>query len=377
MSEPIGSVARPLRVAIVGAGPSGFYTAAALLATKDLTVSVDLIDRLPTPYGLVRYGVAPDHPKIKEVVRVFEKLALDPRVRFLGHVEYGRDLSLADLRRHYDQVVFAVGGQSDRRLGIAGEDLAGSLSSTAFVAWYSRHPDFLDLAPDLAAFYEYNAFLTEPWDGPAAIAATDGVSLLAGMDRNGLRPARWTLTPDVLLVASEAGICPEEEARAVETGQLGPGEMIVFDGETGEVLKSEAVKSGLARMHPYSEWINTETLHIQAPFDELADDRFDAAALARVFGYTPEAAIVQVHGTGPFHIHWRAGQEWRDELKTLDSPDAAQVFRFRKGERVQTPRGSGRIRQGYDSGEYTGYEIDGEDGNLFMASQSEVSKLPR
>jgi ferredoxin--NADP+ reductase len=149
MNAALGSSERPLRVAIVGAGPSGFYTAAALLARKDLAVSIDLIDRLPTPYGLVRYGVAPDHPKIKEVVRVFERLALDPRVRYLGNVDYGGDLALADLRRHYDQVVFSVGGQSDRRLNVPGEDLANSHSSTAFVAWYSRHPDFLALPVDL------------------------------------------------------------------------------------------------------------------------------------------------------------------------------------------------------------------------------------
>jgi ferredoxin--NADP+ reductase len=149
MAQAPGSAERPLRVAIVGAGPSGFYTAAALLARSEVAVSIDLVDRLPTPYGLVRYGVAPDHPKIKEVVRVFEKLALDPRLRYLGNVEYGRDLDLADLRRHYDQVVFAVGGQSDRHLGIPGEEAANSLSSTAFVAWYSCHPDFLALAVDL------------------------------------------------------------------------------------------------------------------------------------------------------------------------------------------------------------------------------------
>ncbi|MEO8197577.1 MAG: NADP oxidoreductase [Thermoanaerobaculia bacterium] len=111
---------------------------------------VDILDRLPTPYGLVRFGVAPDHPKIKEVVRVFERVALDPRVRFLGNVELGRDLSVADLRAHYDQIAFAVGGQSDRRLGVPGEDLAGSHSSTALVAWYSAHPDFLDLPVDLS-----------------------------------------------------------------------------------------------------------------------------------------------------------------------------------------------------------------------------------
>lgn len=142
-----------VRIAIVGAGPAGFYTAAALLGQADAfgakDFRIDLFDRLPTPYGLVRFGVAPDHPKIKEVVRVFERVALDPRLRFLGNVEYGRDFALADLRAHYHQAVFAVGGPSDRRLGIPGEDLAGSHSSTALVAWYSAHPDFLDLPVDL------------------------------------------------------------------------------------------------------------------------------------------------------------------------------------------------------------------------------------
>ena len=145
-----------------------------------------------------------------------------------------------------------------------------------------------DLDPRLRAFYKYHAFLTEPWDGPAAVAASDGLSLLVGMDRNGLRPARWTLTPDVILVASEAGVCPEEEIHAIETGQLGPGELILFDGLSGEVKRSAAVKAELAALHPYDEWVSTETLHIAAPFDALADDRFDAAALLRVFGYTAE-----------------------------------------------------------------------------------------
>ena len=145
-----------------------------------------------------------------------------------------------------------------------------------------------DLPPDLAAFYEYHAFLTEPWDGPAAIAVTDGVSLLAGMDRNGLRPARWTITPDVVLVASEAGVCPEEESRALDTGQLGPGELILFDGATGEVRHSTQVKEDLASLHPFGDWVNTESLHIEAPFDAEADHRFDSSALSRVFGYTAE-----------------------------------------------------------------------------------------
>jgi ferredoxin--NADP+ reductase len=144
MSPPeIGkSPDRPLRVAVVGAGPSGFYAVAALLDAPDLHVFVDVFDRLPAPFGLVRYGVAPDHQKIKLVSRVFEKAARDPRVRFFGHVELGRDLSRDDLGRLYDVVVYAVGAQSDRRLGIPGEDLEGSWSSTEFVAWYNGHPDF-------------------------------------------------------------------------------------------------------------------------------------------------------------------------------------------------------------------------------------------
>jgi glutamate synthase (ferredoxin) len=145
-----------------------------------------------------------------------------------------------------------------------------------------------DLAPELAAFYAYHAFLTEPWDGPAAIAASDGVSLLAGMDRNGLRPARWTVTPDVVIVASEAGVCPEEESKALQTGQLGPGELIFFNGETGEVEFSADVKERLAGALPYHEWVNTEAVTIHEPFDPHNDDRFDAGALSRVFGYTAE-----------------------------------------------------------------------------------------
>jgi len=145
-----------------------------------------------------------------------------------------------------------------------------------------------DMAPDLRAFYEYHAFFGEPWDGPAAIAVTDGVSLLAGLDRNGLRPSRWTVTPSVLLVASEAGVCPEEEAQAERTGQLGPGDLLFFDGATGEIRYSDQVKADLAAHAPYEEWISTETLYVQHPFDPLADERFEADSLCRVFGYTAE-----------------------------------------------------------------------------------------
>lgn len=138
-----------MRVAVVGTGPSGMYAAGSLLAEAGLTVSVDLYDRLPAPFGLVRYGVAPDHQKIKNVVRVFDRTAQDPRVRFLGNVQVGRDLSRQDLRRHYHQIVYAVGAQADRAMAIPGEELEGSHSSTEFVAWYNCHPDLADRRFDL------------------------------------------------------------------------------------------------------------------------------------------------------------------------------------------------------------------------------------
>jgi len=137
-----------LRVAIIGAGPAGFY-AAEHLQKQDLAVDTDLFDRLPTPFGLVRGGVAPDHPKIKSVTRVYDRLAGHPRFRFLGNVEFGRDLSLDDLQRHYHAVIFASGAPTDRALGIPGEDLPGSRTATEFVGWYNGHPDFRDLQFDL------------------------------------------------------------------------------------------------------------------------------------------------------------------------------------------------------------------------------------
>ena len=142
-------MAAPLRVAVVGSGPAGFYAAGHLL-DSGLEVEVDMLERLPTPWGLVRLGVAPDHPKIKAVSKAFEKIAAQPGFRFLGGVEVGRDLTQEDLVRLYDAVVYAVGAQSDRRMGIPGEDLPGSWAATEFVAWYNGHPDFQELAFDLS-----------------------------------------------------------------------------------------------------------------------------------------------------------------------------------------------------------------------------------
>ena len=136
-------------VAIVGSGPSGFYAAAALLDHEDPPIRVDVLDRLATPWGLVRAGVAPDHPKIKSVSTQYEKTAARPGFRFFGHVDLGGDVTRDELLERYDAVLYAVGSQTERRLDIPGEDLPGSLASVDFVGWYNGHPDHVALEPPL------------------------------------------------------------------------------------------------------------------------------------------------------------------------------------------------------------------------------------
>jgi len=139
------------KIAIVGAGPAGYFTAQAFqnAQTDDLTFTIDMIERLPTPWGLVRSGVAPDHPKIKTVSKVFEKSAKTEGFRLFANVELGKDVSLKDLREQYDAVVLATGSAAGRKLGIAGEDLQNVLSSADFVPWYNAHPDFTNIKVDL------------------------------------------------------------------------------------------------------------------------------------------------------------------------------------------------------------------------------------
>lgn len=139
---------RPLYVAIVGSGPAGFYSAAGLLALEEFDIHVDMLERLPTPWGLVRSGVAPDHPEIKSVSKVFAKIAGHPRYRYFGNIEVGRHLQRSDLTSRYDAVIYAVGAQHDRRLGLPGEDLPGCLSAAQVVGWYNGHPDHRNVPVD-------------------------------------------------------------------------------------------------------------------------------------------------------------------------------------------------------------------------------------
>src|SRR5262245_36867701 len=202
------------RVAVVGSAPAAFYAAAALLASEDAVVEVELVERLPTPWGLVRLGVAPDHPQLKTVSRAFEKIAARPGFRFLGNVEVGRDVSQEELAELYDAVIYAVGSQTDRRLGIPGEDLPGSWAATELVAWYNGHPDFqhlefdlsheravvigngnvaLDVARMLALTYDELA-TTDTTDAAIEAIVGSGIREIVVLGRRGPVQAAWTST---------------------------------------------------------------------------------------------------------------------------------------------------------------------------------------
>ncbi|MBF0503958.1 MAG: FAD-dependent oxidoreductase [Candidatus Omnitrophica bacterium] len=148
MSIPF-SPQRPLRVAVVGAGPAGFYTAETLLK-QDIPVKVDLFEKLPAPFGLVRYGVSPDHQKIKNVIKIFEQTASDNRFSYFGNVNIGHDISVSGLKEFYDTIIFCTGAQTDRPLGIKGEDLIGNYKASQFIGWYNGHPRFKDCQFDLS-----------------------------------------------------------------------------------------------------------------------------------------------------------------------------------------------------------------------------------
>ncbi len=146
----LGTEQNPLRVAIIGAGPSGFYASEALIRS-DLNVEIDLIERLPAPYGLVRSGVAPDHPKLKQAIKVYDKIASEnPQLNYIGNVTVGKDITVDELKSTHHALIFTCGAETDRRLGIPGEDLAGSYTATEFVAWYNGHPDYRDRQFDLS-----------------------------------------------------------------------------------------------------------------------------------------------------------------------------------------------------------------------------------
>jgi ferredoxin--NADP+ reductase len=282
---------KPLRVAVVGSGPAGFYAAGSLL-DAEIAVEVDMIERLPTPWGLVRLGVAPDHPKLKSVSRAFERIALKPGFRFFGNVEVGRDLSHADLERLYDAVIYAVGSQTDRRLGIPGEELPGSWSATEFVAWYNGHPDFQDqsfdlnvdravvigngnVALDVARMLALTPEELTPTDttDPAITAIGEStIREILVVGRRGPAQASWT-TQELKEMGELAGADVAVDSADLELGSAGE-----HDTNTRRNLE---VLRGFAERQATGKPVTVRFLFFRSPLAIHGDGKVEAIELAR------------------------------------------------------------------------------------------------
>ena len=233
-----------IRVAVIGSGPAGSYAAGHLLRHSATELHVDLFERLPTPWGLVRAGVAPDHPKIKSVTRVYEKTAEHARLRYFGNVEFGRDLTVEDLRAHYNAIIYAVGTPIDRELGIPGETLERSYAATDFVGWYNAHPDFAEhefdlrgeravvigagnVALDVARMLmlsERELACTDVADHALAVLARSNIREVLVVGRRGPQQAAFT-NPELLELAelAEAEVDVSREDIALCDGIEDPG----------------------------------------------------------------------------------------------------------------------------------------------------------
>ena len=253
MSQRPGTGEVPLRVCTIGSGPSAFYAAESLLKTPGLEVRVDMFERLPTPFGLVRGGVAPDHQKIKSVSKVYDKIAEDPRFRFFGNVRIGRDFAIADLERNYHAIVWAIGCESDNRLGIPGEDLAGVHSATEFVGWYNGHPDYRDRTFDLAR--------------AKRVVVVGNGNVAMDVSRILLQPAERLANTDI---ADHAlSILRQSTVREVVLlGRRGPAQAAFSPKEIEEIAElpdvDVAVSADDMKLDPHSAtWLETQSRSVQ------------------------------------------------------------------------------------------------------------------
>jgi ferredoxin--NADP+ reductase len=286
-----------LRVAVVGSGPAGFYAADALLKSDDPPVEVDMIERLPTPWGLVRLGVAPDHENIKAVSRAFEKIAARPGFRFFGNVEVGRDVSHEELMRVYDAVLYSVGAQTDRHMGIPGEDLPGSWAATELVAWYNGHPDFQDLefdlsheravvvgngnvAIDVARMLALTPDELAPTDTTdPAIAAINGAGVreIVMLGRRG--PAQAAFTPPELQELGElAGADVVVEPQDLE---LDPASEAALEQDRDRARRNVDILRDYAQREPEGKKRTIRLRFLTSPVAILGNDRVEAVEVVR------------------------------------------------------------------------------------------------
>jgi ferredoxin--NADP+ reductase len=282
-----------MRVAIIGSGPAGFYAAEALLKRADATVEVDMFERLPTPYGLVRGGVAPDHQKIKTVIRVFASTAARPTFRFLGNVRLGRDLTVEELRRHYHQIVYATGNEADRRLGIPGEGIARCTPATVFVGWYNGHPDYRQAKVDLsvqrvAVIGNGNVAV----DAARILLRTPAELEKTDIAAHALETLRRSQVREVFILGrrgpEQAAFSPAE---LKELGKMEAADVVVAPGELAGCAGSESTGNTeqdknlkiLQSFATQQTRANAKTLHLRflvSPTEVIADAAGNVAGLA-------------------------------------------------------------------------------------------------
>jgi ferredoxin--NADP+ reductase len=312
----IGTATNPLRVAIVGSGPAGFYAAEHLLKPDDVAVEVDMFDRLPTPFGLVRAGVAPDHPKIKSVIRVYEKTARREGFRFFGNVDVGRNVSASELAERYHAMVYAYGTPTDRHLGIPGEDLPGSHPATEFVAWYNAHPDFAaaefdlgceravvigngNVAADVArmlALPREELGVTDTADHAIDPLATSGIREIVVLGRRGPAQASFT-NPEVreLGELSEADIVidpAEVELDPISRQQLATDELEPTNKRNVEIFTE------LSRREPEGKPKRLVMRFLRSPVEIQGDGRAERLVVGANELHRDESGAVRARDTG-------------------------------------------------------------------------------
>jgi len=301
MSKP-GTPDNPLRVAIVGSGPAGFYAAGHLLNAKklpDLTAQVDMYDRLPTPWGLVRGGVAPDHPNIKSVSLVYEKTAAHPEFRFYGNVEFGTDVTHDELVARYHAVIYAVGAQTDRQMGIPGEELPGSWAATSFVAWYNGHPDYADLEFDLSheravvigngnvaadvarmlALTRDELECTDVADHAIDVLAESGIREIVVLGRRGPAQAAFT-NPELLELGEMTDADCFVDPRDVEIDPLSR-EWLEGDEADATARKNVDILSGYSSREPAGKRRRIVLRFLVSPVEILGGERVEGIRICR------------------------------------------------------------------------------------------------
>lgn len=294
-----GTEQEPLRVAIVGSGPSGFYAAGHLLRDKERLVQVDVFDRLPTPWGLVRGGVAPDHPNIKAVSRVYEKTARHPEFRFFGNVELGRDVTREELLERYHALIYAVGAQTDRRMGIPGEDLRGSWAATELVGWYNGHPDYRELDFDLScervavvgngnvaadvarmlALTRDELASTDVADHALEVLAQSRINEIVVLGRRGPAQAAFT-NPELLELGEMTDADVYVDERDVELDPLS-SEWLEGDGADITVRKNVEILTGYSKRKPEGKSKRIVLRFLVSPVEVGGEGKVDSITIRR------------------------------------------------------------------------------------------------